>query len=93
VAQAHSQLFIDQKDIVSVLDGKDRAMDGSTSSPQNEQDQMFDVKQAGQQTRGTGMGQDNRYAQWRDAVEDMRRTAPLAAWADGTHSGPANPNV
>ena len=84
IDDAQRQLFQDQADLHSALSGSDRAMDGSGTSPQNESDQLIS-------TSAPVAGSPSQ--EWRNCLQDMRRTEPLAAWATGTHDGPANPNV
>lgn len=93
IATATQQLWVDQQDIGVVLDTPDRAMSGNDSSMQNENDQIIPPGPGGDGTRSGAQPNEGRLDGWDATVQDMRRTEPLAAWADGTHDGPANPNV
>lgn len=91
VSQAQSQLFVDQQDMESVLDGGDRAMAGGEQADQNESDQMIDQAAQGSTMRSSTDSQQGRATEWANSVKDLYRDEPLAAWSSGAHDGPANP--
>jgi len=83
VTKARAALFQNERDLEDgVLGGGDTAMSGSLTSPQNEVEQVI----GGSAPAGGG-----RSAHWGSILSDLRRTEPLAAWANGEHTGPANP--
>ena len=93
IATATQQLWQDQQDVNASLDTFDRAIAGPQTSNRNETEQVVDSAEAGSETRSSVQPNTGRLGQWNTSVQEMRRTEPLAAWADGTHDGPANPNV
>jgi hypothetical protein len=91
---AQQQLWQDLDDIDGALFTTDRAFSGPAGSDHNENEVSYDVAAAGEAARGAGNGDDGGTRDnWEQGFREMHRTVPLAAWADGTHSGPANPNV
>jgi len=91
---AKQQLWQDQNDIGDALFTTDRAFSGPVGSDHNENEVSYDVAAAGEAARGAGSGEaGGTRDDWEQGFQEMHRTVPLAAWADGTHSGPANPNV
>lgn len=94
VAKAQHQLFLDRFELEdTALDGGDRAMSGTQSSPQNESDQIIDGSTPGDSpsNKEDGVTGGGRATLWRQNLKYLFRTEPLAAWSDGSTSGQANP--
>ena len=91
LAQARQALWNDQTEIISgVLDTSDRAISGNMPGTVNENEELVDVADGGA-THRDGQNLDTVKDNWSNEMDNMRRTEPLAAWANGAKDGPANP--
>lgn len=82
VADAQAAIFEDYGEITNgILGGDDHAISGPATGKENETDQVI------------APAPQSRTAVWQDGLKDLRRDEPLAAWATGTHDGPANPGA
>jgi hypothetical protein len=93
VAQARQSLFQDRAEVEQGALGASEssvAMSGPVTNPENESDMIIDGSTPGD-SPSHGEGGTTRAGIWNGAMQDLRRTEPLANWATGAKSGPANP--
>jgi hypothetical protein len=89
--QAKQQLWADYGEIVNgVLNTSDRAISGNVPGTKNENEELMDIASNGASHRDAS-NTDTTVGSWQDEMDNMRRTEPLAAWANGAKTGPANP--
>ena len=87
VQQAQAQLWEDVHDVQTVLSGTGYVMAGDGTSSVNESDELIPAgRPAPAPLRGGARAQE-----WQQAMHDLHRVEPLAAWANGVHDGPPNP--
>ena len=91
IQMAQQQLWEDQRDIVAGALDSDQNISGPITGTQNENENTYNVSKIGLENRD-GEDMRNSVKAWDYEVDkNMRRTEPLAGWANGMKDGPANP--